>query len=59
MYQGTVHPNNRKETKSRQIQKQYIPKYSEKELENLKENVSSVRFEQMKRQKKLITRCQF
>lgn len=59
MYPFAVHPNNRKETKGRQIQKQYIPKYSEKELENLKENVSSVRFEQMKRQKKLITRCQF
>lgn len=59
MYQFALHPNNRKETKGRQIQKQYIPKYSEKELENLKENVSSVRFEQMKRQKKLITRCQF
>lgn len=59
MYQFVVYPNNRKETKGRQIQKQYVPKYSEKELENLKENVSSVRFEQMKRQKKLITRCQF
>lgn len=51
--------NNRKETKGRQVQKQYAPRYSEEELEALKGTVSSVRFEQMKRQKKLIERYNF
>lgn len=51
--------NNRKETKGRQVQKQYAPRYSEKELEALKGTVSSVRLEQMARQKKLIERYNF
>lgn len=51
--------NNRKETKGRQVQKQYAPRYSEEELEVLKGTVSSVRLEQMARQKKLIERYNF
>lgn len=51
--------NNRKETKGRQVQKQYVPRYSKDELQALKGTVSSVRLEQMARQKKLIERYNF
>lgn len=51
--------NNRKETKGRQVQKQYVPRYSKDELQALEGTVSSVRLEQMARQKKLIGRYNF
>jgi hypothetical protein len=51
--------NNRKETKGRQVQKQYVPRYSKDELQELEGTVSSVRLEQMARQKKLIKRYNF
>lgn len=51
--------NNRKETKGRQVQKQYVPRYSKDELQALEGTVSSVRLEQMARQKKLIERYNF